>query len=87
MILTLSGLEQLCEPLSLVYYTTITDPNSFPHHSEYGSNVYEVVNQLQVSGNCTTVEPHTQWNPSNMDTIGTEESVRIKEVSLFHGCP
>ena len=26
-----------------------------------------------------------QWNPSNLDTNGTEESVRISEVSLFHG--
>ena len=24
-----------------------------------------------------------QWNPSNLDTIGPEESVLIREVSLF----
>ena len=26
---------------------------------------------------------HVQWNPSNPDTIGPEESVLIREVSLF----
>ena len=26
---------------------------------------------------------HVQWNPSNLDTIGPEESVLIREVSLF----
>ena len=26
-----------------------------------------------------------QWNPSNLDTIGPEESVLIREVSLFQG--
>ena len=26
-----------------------------------------------------------QWNPSNPDTIGPEESALIREVSLFHG--
>ena len=28
---------------------------------------------------------HVQWNSSNLDTIGPEESVLISEVSLFQG--
>ena len=28
---------------------------------------------------------YIQWNPSNPDTIGPEESVLIREVSLFQG--
>ena len=33
--------------------------------------------------NVETIE--VQWNPSNLDTIGTEEGVLIREVSLFQG--
>ena len=29
---------------------------------------------------------YVQWNSSNMDNIGTEESVLIREVSSFQGC-
>ena len=29
--------------------------------------------------------PYIQWNPSNPDTTGPEESVLIREVSLFQG--
>ena len=32
-----------------------------------------------------TSEYDIQWNPSNPDTIGPEESVLIREVSLFQG--
>ena len=31
------------------------------------------------------VDLDLQWNPSNPDTIGPEESVLIREVSLFQG--
>ena len=34
---------------------------------------------------CVYVCYNIQWNPSNLDTIGPEESVLIREVSIFQG--
>ena len=34
---------------------------------------------------CSSDTFNQHWNPSNMGSIGTEESVLIREVSLFQG--
>ena len=45
--------------------------------SKYVEMKYRVEKNVRVKG--------IQWNPSNPDTIGIEESVLIREVPLFQG--
>ena len=50
--------------------------------------IYTYVHTYVLQWNCGRMcTRDTQWNSSNLDTPGPEESVLISEVSLFQGCP
>ena len=58
---------------SILRYVCIMDDNYNVHRESFSLAAI------------TSPAPGLQWNPSNPDTIGPEESVLISEVSLFPG--
>ena len=52
-----------------------------------GGGASEPVSLADLMPKVTMMSLFIQWNSSNTDTSGTEESVHIREVSSFQGCP